>query len=116
MVAAVIVTAVVVAVGWHVIGAFSEPPHQSIVGTVTGPCDVAPSYDVVVYGDNDEPVGSGAVGASSWTGVGTCAATISVNDVEPAERYTVDAGPLSAEVSESRVGGSPTIVLTRKIG
>jgi hypothetical protein len=79
-----------------------------IDGYVFGPCNVTPSSTVVVLVDGEQ-VGSGAIGARDWST--ECRGTISVNDLEPANEYTVDAGPLSATITAKRTGGVVAIRL-----
>jgi hypothetical protein len=88
--------------------AATKPDPLFINGYVFGPCDVTPSSTVVVLVDGEQ-VGSGAIGARDWST--ECRGAISVNDLEPANEYTVDAGLLSATVTAERTGGVVAIHL-----
>lgn len=109
--AGAVLVAAAVALGCAAVNAIMTPTNIAMVGTVTGPCGTPPSSAVRVYADG-ELVGSGSIGTSHWAD--TCSGTISVNSVEPADEYTVDADPLSAQVSADRVSETMGIRMEAK--
>lgn len=88
--------------------AATSPSPVAIVGTVVGPCDVRPSSTVDVLVDG-EPVGSGWIVTRRWAQ--RCGGTISISGLDPAEEYTLDAGPLYAYVRAGSITDAMTITL-----
>lgn len=108
---AVLLAVIAVTVGWLAFSAATDAPHVSIVGRIVGPCDAAPSSSVDVRVDG-EIVGSGAVG--QWESMGRlCGASVSVNDVESHDVYTLDTGELSGTVTQSALHDMITIRMWR---
>lgn len=106
---ALILVAVAVLLATLAFRAATAPPPEHLAGWMVGPCDARPTSTVEVQADG-EVVGTGAVGAYNDVGR-LCRATVSVNDLDPHEWYTVTSGELSGTVARRALHDMVTIRL-----